>query len=166
MANLRNILVHVPCTCEVWMVTCWKHIHIWSNYIVRSMTYLLTYLLIYLLHGAGYYLKSWLSLRSSKNIPLSYGTRRFITVFTKARHWTLSWASRIQFAPSIPISLNVIQNHLHIFDINTAVPAYSAFIRKQKRRNGWNAAICLKDSPYIYIRQTQVQQESCSISGS
>jgi hypothetical protein len=25
-----------------------------------------------------------------KNIPLSYGTGRFITVFTKARHWTLS----------------------------------------------------------------------------
>jgi hypothetical protein len=30
---------------------------------------------------------------------------RFITVFTKARHRTLSWANRIQFAPSIPISL-------------------------------------------------------------
>jgi hypothetical protein len=39
-----------------------------------------------------------------KNILLSYGTRRFITVFTKARHWTLSWASWIQFTPSIPIS--------------------------------------------------------------
>jgi hypothetical protein len=26
----------------------------------------------------------------SKNIPLSYGTQKFITVFTKARHWTLS----------------------------------------------------------------------------
>jgi hypothetical protein len=25
-----------------------------------------------------------------KKIPLSYGTRRFTTVFTKARHWTLS----------------------------------------------------------------------------
>jgi hypothetical protein len=25
-----------------------------------------------------------------KNIPLSYGTRRFTTVFTNARHWTLS----------------------------------------------------------------------------
>jgi hypothetical protein len=37
-----------------------------------------------------------------------YGTRRFITVSTKARHWTLSWASRIQFAPSIPISLRSI----------------------------------------------------------
>jgi hypothetical protein len=33
-----------------------------------------------------------------------YGTRRSITVFTKACHWILSWASRIQFAPSIPIS--------------------------------------------------------------
>jgi hypothetical protein len=64
-----------------------------------------TYLLTYSLHGAGYYLKSWLLLSSSINIPLSYGTRRFITVFTKARHWTQSWASRIQFAPSIPISL-------------------------------------------------------------
>jgi hypothetical protein len=49
-------------------------------------------------------LKSWLLLSSSKNIPLSYRTQKFITVFTKARHWTLSWASRIQFTPSIPIS--------------------------------------------------------------
>jgi hypothetical protein len=30
-----------------------------------------------------------------------YGTRMFITVFTKARHWALSWANRIQFVPSI-----------------------------------------------------------------
>jgi hypothetical protein len=34
-----------------------------------------------------------------------YGTRGFITVFTKARHWTLSWPSRIQFAPPIHIFL-------------------------------------------------------------
>jgi hypothetical protein len=37
-----------------------------------------------------------------------YGTQRFITVLIKARHWTLSWASRIQFAPSIPISLRYV----------------------------------------------------------
>jgi hypothetical protein len=37
-----------------------------------------------------------------------YGTRRLIAVLKKARHWTLSWASRIQFAPSIPISLSSI----------------------------------------------------------
>jgi hypothetical protein len=46
-----------------------------------------------------------------------YGARRFITVFTKARHWTLSWASRIQFAPSIPISLRsilMLSSHLRL----------------------------------------------------
>jgi len=53
------------------------------------MTYLLTYLPAYLFHGAGYYLKNWLLLNLSRNI-LSYGTRRFITMFTKARHWTIS----------------------------------------------------------------------------
>jgi hypothetical protein len=46
-----------------------------------------------------------------------YGTQRFITVFTKARHWILSWASQIQFAPSIPISLRsilMLSSHLHL----------------------------------------------------
>jgi hypothetical protein len=56
----------------------------------RPFAYCATYLLTYLLHDAGYYLKSRLSLSLSKNIPLSYRTRRFITVFTKSRHRTLS----------------------------------------------------------------------------
>jgi len=34
-----------------------------------------------------------------------YGTRRFITVLAKVHNWTLSWASWIYFALSIPISL-------------------------------------------------------------
>jgi hypothetical protein len=36
---------------------------------------------------------------------------------SKSRHWTLSWASRIQFAPSIPISLRYIlmlSSHLRL----------------------------------------------------
>jgi hypothetical protein len=40
-----------------------------------------------------------------------YGTWRFVTVFTKARQWSLSWASRVQFNPSsfLPkVHLNVI----------------------------------------------------------
>jgi len=44
-----------------------------------------------------------------------YGIWRFITMFTKARHWTLSWASWIQFAPLIPISLRsnlILSSHL------------------------------------------------------
>jgi hypothetical protein len=89
------------------------------EYTLVILTYLLTYLLTYsLTHsllGAGY-LKRWLSLSSSKNI-LSYGTRRFITVFTQARHWILSWASWIQFTPSSPISLRsilMLSSHLRL----------------------------------------------------
>jgi hypothetical protein len=39
---------------------------------------------------------------------LLYGNRSFITVLTKARNWTLTSASRIQFTPSIPVSLRSI----------------------------------------------------------
>jgi hypothetical protein len=31
-----------------------------------------------------------------KNFPAFYGTHRFITVFTRALHWSLSWARSIQ----------------------------------------------------------------------
>jgi hypothetical protein len=34
--------------------------------------------------------------QSLKNFPAFYGTRRFITVFTRALHWSLSWARSIQ----------------------------------------------------------------------
>jgi hypothetical protein len=69
---------------------------------------ILTYSLTHSLHGAGYYLKSWFSLSLSNNILLSYGYRRFITVFTQARHWTLSRPNWIQFVPLITVSLRSI----------------------------------------------------------
>jgi hypothetical protein len=37
--------------------------------------------------------------------PAFYGTRSFNTVFTRALHWSLSWAISIQSNPSHPISL-------------------------------------------------------------
>jgi hypothetical protein len=95
------------------------------------LPYLLTYSLPHSLHGAGYYLKRWLSLSLSKNVLLSYGTRRFITVFTQARHWTLSRASWIQFAPSIPTSVRsilMLSSHLrlglpnNIFSLRSSQP--------------------------------------------
>jgi len=46
-----------------------------------------------------------------------YATRMFITVFTKPRHWTVYRAYRIQFAPSIPISLRpilMLSSHLRL----------------------------------------------------
>jgi len=64
-----------------------------------------TYLLTYLLTPWCKILFENLSLSLWKISCFLYKTRRFITAFRKARHCTLSWASRIQFAPSIPISL-------------------------------------------------------------
>jgi hypothetical protein len=43
-----------------------------------------------------------------KNFPAFYGTRRFITVFTRTLHWALFWARSIQYIPSPPISLRSI----------------------------------------------------------
>jgi hypothetical protein len=39
-----------------------------------------------------------------KKFPAFYGTRRFITAFTSARHLSLSWASLIQSLPPHPTS--------------------------------------------------------------
>jgi len=41
---------------------------------------------------------------ASQEIPF-YGTQVFITVFTRACHWSLSWARCIHSMPSHPISL-------------------------------------------------------------
>jgi hypothetical protein len=50
-----------------------------------------------------------------KNFLTFYGTRRFITVFTRLRHWSLSWARWIQSIPHHPISLryiSILPSHL------------------------------------------------------
>jgi hypothetical protein len=52
-----------------------------------------------------------------KNFPAFYGTRSFITVFTRALHWSLSRARSNQYIPSHPISLRsilVLSTHLRL----------------------------------------------------
>jgi hypothetical protein len=52
-----------------------------------------------------------------KSILFFNGTRRFIKVFTKTHHCTLSWASRIQITPSIPTSIRsilMLSSHLRL----------------------------------------------------
>jgi hypothetical protein len=46
-----------------------------------------------------------------KKFPAFYGTRRFITALTNARHLPLSWARSIQSMPPHPTSLKI---HLNI----------------------------------------------------
>jgi hypothetical protein len=53
-------------------------------------TYLLTYLPTYLLiPWCRILFEKLIVTQLVKNILPSYGTRRFITAFTQARHWTL-----------------------------------------------------------------------------
>jgi len=50
-----------------------------------------------------------------KKFPAFYGTRRFITAFTSARHVSLSWASSIQSASTHPTfwrSIILLSSHL------------------------------------------------------
>jgi hypothetical protein len=86
-----------------------------SEYCYPDRTYLITYLLLTYSVVQDIIWKADCHSPCQKNILLSYGTGRFITVFTQAYHWTLSWASWIQFTPSIPISLTLmLSSHLHL----------------------------------------------------
>jgi hypothetical protein len=52
-----------------------------------------------------------------QKIPYFYGTLRFITMFARIHHWILSWAIRIQFTTSLPISLRatiILSCHLRM----------------------------------------------------
>ena len=66
----------------------------------------LTYLLTYSVEQSP----SWEANRfsASQEVPRFYGTCRFITAFTSARHLSLSWASSIQSIPPPPNSWSSI----------------------------------------------------------
>jgi hypothetical protein len=51
------------------------------------------------------FLKKLPTVQPFKDFPAFYGTRRFITAFTRALHWSLFWARSIQSISSHPISL-------------------------------------------------------------
>ena len=58
---------------------------------VCNKKHLLTYLLTYLLHGAESFLRSYpVNFAASQEIPRIYGTGKFLTVHTSARHPSLS----------------------------------------------------------------------------
>jgi hypothetical protein len=51
-----------------------------------------------------------------KNFPAFYWTRKFITVFKRALHWSLSWARSIESTPCHPIARS-LQNEKKKFRI-------------------------------------------------
>jgi hypothetical protein len=69
------------------------------------------------------YLRSWTLLEKLpieqplKNFPEFCRTPRFITVFTRALDWSLSWARSIQSIPSHPVylrSILILSTHLRL----------------------------------------------------
>jgi hypothetical protein len=77
-----------------------------------------TYLLIYLLTPWSRFLLQQLTCSQLvKKFPTFYGTRKFITAFTNARHLSLYWASSIQFIPPHPTSwrsILILSSHLRL----------------------------------------------------
>jgi ribosomal protein S6 len=70
----------------------------------KTMYYLIRSLRQLHFHGAEFFLRSQQCNKLAKKFPAFYETRRFITVFTKARHESLSWARWIQLAPQVLFS--------------------------------------------------------------
>ena len=58
------------------------------------------------LHVTGVLLEKLTVTQLVKKFPAFYGTRRFITAFTRARHLSLSWASSMRCISSKLIHLN------------------------------------------------------------
>ena len=91
-------------------------------------TDLLIYLLTYLLIQCNKVLLEKLTgFQLVKKFPAFYGTRRFITTVTSARHLSLSWASSTQ---SIPPTSHFLKFHLNIiFPFTPGSPRLSLSFR-------------------------------------
>jgi hypothetical protein len=81
-----NFLCTIQKLCDVLVL---DFIHSFS-----FLTYLLTHSMVHDIRWKAY------SHSACQTACFLYGLRRFVTVLTKAHHWTLSWASWIQFTLS------------------------------------------------------------------
>jgi hypothetical protein len=73
------------------------------------------------------FLEKLTSLQLVKKFAAFYGTRRFITTFTSARHLSLSWASSIQSITTHPTSRIAI---VTLFSIYSWVSPLTSFLRR------------------------------------
>jgi len=88
-----------------------------TYFFTSFLTYLFTYLLTYLLHETEFFAEKLTGFQLVKKFPAFYGTRRFITAFTRARHLFLSWASSIQSILPHPTSwrsILILSSHLRL----------------------------------------------------
>jgi len=80
-----------------------QHVEFWllNHYATQGpiiIIIIIIYLLIYSMEQSPH--KKLTGSQLVKKFPAFYGTRKFITAFTSARHLSLSWASSIHSIPS------------------------------------------------------------------
>ena len=99
----QNVKKKKPTACYPYLVFMWIGVFLCMRFILGcSDSYLL---LPYLLTPCSTVLLEKLtSFQLVKKFPEFYGTWRFITTFTSARHLSLSWASSIHSIPPHPTS--------------------------------------------------------------
>jgi hypothetical protein len=101
------------------------------------------------------------SFSASQEIPAFYGTWRFITVFTTARHMSLSWASWIQ---SMPPS-HFLKTY---FNIILALCSIAPKKRKnhnlhlESKRSQWNS-YCYLDSGFLHDVRSEFTDDNSEL---
>ena len=82
--------------------------------LIETLNWRITYLLT---PWSRVLLEKLASLQPVKKFPALYGTRRFLTALTSARHLSLSWASPIQSSypnPTFWRSILILSSHLRL----------------------------------------------------
>jgi len=103
----------------------------WAIYISPPYDYI-TYLFTYLLTPwSRDLLEKLTGLQPVKKLPTFYGTRRFITSFTSARHMSLTWASSIQSIPPHPIFCRSTLYRLLTFHIPNLTSLFRCLVRRK-----------------------------------
>ena len=102
-----------------------------------------TYLLTYSMEQSPSWEANWLNLQPIKKFPAFYGTRKFITVLTSARHLSLSWANSIQFPQPLPTSRSILilSSHLHLGLPNGLFPSGFQGVKIFPAFELWNRGI-------------------------
>jgi hypothetical protein len=110
---------------------------------------------------------SWL-----KNFPAFCGTRRFITLFTRALHRSLSWAWLTQAVPPDPLSLRsvLISIYLPLVLLRSDLFCYAALdciilVTLGEVYEAWNSGVCSFIHPpvtFILFGPNNSPQHPCS----
>ena len=89
-------------------------------------------LLTYLLNSWSRVLEKLTGFQLVKKFPVFYGTRKFITSFTSARHLSLPWARSVK---SIPPTSHILKIYLNIILPSTPVSSMWSLANRFPNRN-------------------------------